>query len=116
MIEAIVRQYLISRDIERIGRNIRMQVPDNPPSEYLIIQKTGSRRDNRVDRAMIAIQSISRTSKEISAVINSAVVEAMMEMADYSDDVYGCELNSDGDFTDPDTKEYRYQAVFNLYY
>lgn len=116
MIETIVRDYLISQDIAGVGNNIKFQVPDNPPSEYIIIQKTGSGRTDRINRAMIAIQSISRTNYKTAATINCAVIEAMFVMADNCPDIYRCELNSDGDFTDTDTKEFRYQAVFNLFY
>ena len=116
MIETIVRDYLVSQNISGIGNNVKFQVPENPPSEYLIIQKTGSRRDNRIDRAMIAIRSVSRTSYETAAQLNDAVREAMFSMADRCPEIYRCELNSDGDNTDTDTKEYRYQAVFNLFY
>lgn len=116
MIEKIVRDYLVAQNIEGIGSNIKMQVPENPPTNYLVIQKTGSGRTDRIDRAMIAIQSISRTSLLTAATTNEAVKEAMLEMADYVDEVYRCELNSDYNFTDTDTKEYRYQAVFNLFF
>lgn len=116
MIEIIVRNYLISQNIAGIGDNIKFKVPDSPPSEYLIIQKTGSGRTNRIDRAMVAIQSISRTSYEMAATINEAVRQVMFEMADKCSEIYRCELNSDGDFTDTETKEFRYQAIFNIFY
>ena len=116
MIETIVRSYLISRNITGVGRNVKFHVPDDPPSEYILIQKTGSGRTNRIDRAMVAVQSISRTNYETAATINEAVREAMFEMADNCPEIYRCELNSDGDFTDTETKEYRYQAVYNIYY
>ena len=44
------------------------------------------------------------------------VVEAMEAMAETVDGVYSCKLNSDYNFTNTETREYRYQAVFNLYY
>lgn len=116
MIETAVRQYLIEQDIEGIGINVRLQVPENPPAEYIIIQKTGSGRFNRIDQAMIAVQSISSKTLLRAAQINEAVKEAMLEMAENSNEIYRCELNSDYNFTDADTKEYRYQAVFNLFY
>ena len=40
------------------------------------------------------------------------VVEQMIELPEIS----GIELNSDYNFTDEETKEYRYQAVFDINY
>ena len=39
-----------------------------------------------------------------------------MEEAVSLDDISKVSLNSDYNFTDPDTKRYRYQAIFNIWY
>ena len=116
MIETTVQDYLISRELAGIGDNVFLEVPEDPPQEYILIEKTGSGKENRIDRAMIAVQSVSR-SRLINAIkTNDRVKEAMDEFADRSDAIYSCSLNGDYNWTNTQTKEYRYQAVFNLYY
>ena len=116
MIEAIVLNYLIGCGINGVGSNDFAEVPVNPPSEYIVIEKTASGEANKIHSAMIAVQSYSKTSLLTAASINKAVVDAMEVMAETVAEVYSSKLNTDYNFTDPDTKEYRYQAVFNLYY
>ena len=83
MIEATIISYLI--DKTSAAKAVYAERPKNPPAKYIVIEKTGGGRVDRVDRATIAIQSIG-----------------------------ACRLNSDYNFTDQTTKEYRYQAVFDI--
>ena len=115
-IELIVLQYLISANIPGIGDKVYLEVPESPPDKYLIIEKTGSGEQNHIQQAMLAVQSISSHSLLESLTINSAVKEAMAHMAEVSTDIYSCRLNSDYNHTNVTTKEYRYQAVFNITY
>lgn len=116
MIETIVLNYLKDKDLENIGVNVYMEVPEEPPERYIVIEKVGSGRENRIDRARIAVQSISGTSLAEAANINCAVKEAMDLFACESPDIYSCGLETDYNFTNTRTKEYRYQAVFNISY
>lgn len=115
MIEEIICNYLISRNLLE-GDRVYLEVPVNPPAEYIVIEKTSSGMHNKIRNAMIAVQSISRNRLVTAASINEAVIEAMEEFAQNSEEIYSCTLNTDYNFTDPKTREYRYQAVFNLYY
>lgn len=116
MIETVVFNYLIDQDIERIGTNVFMEVPEKPPKAYIVVDKTGSGRENRINRATFAIQSISKTSKLEAAEINEAVKEVMDRFAEESSRIYSCRLDTDYHFSNPQTKEYRYQAVYNIFY
>lgn len=116
MIEAIICDYLISQDLDLVGSHVYLEVPVEPPSEYILIEKTASGTQNKICSAMIAVQSISGSRLYTAAQINQSVIDAMEMFADNSDKIYSCKLNSDYNYTDPDTKEYRYQAVFNVYY
>lgn len=116
MIEKIVLDYLIGRDIAGIGENVYLETPASPPARYLVLQKTSSGKTNQIGRCMIAVQSICRDSLYEAAVINESVIEAMEEFAELSDEIYACRLNSDYNYTNPSSKERRYQAVFNIYY
>ena len=116
MIEAIVLNYLLSQDIEGIGQNVYLEVPEEKPERYILIEKTGSDRANRIDTASFAVQSLSANSLLEAATINDAVKNVMDVFADNSPDIYSCKLDTDYNFTNPATKEYRYQAVYNINY
>lgn len=112
IIEQKVREHLLGR-IEGI-EEIRMEVPENPPEKYILIQKTGNRPGSGVENPVVAVQSICRTSKYDAAVLNESVKAAMKDFAEGKRNVFGCSLNTDYDFTNSRTKEYRYQAVFQF--
>lgn len=110
MVEKIVLQYLNSRlDVPSY-----MERPDKPPDEYIVIEKTGGGTNNHIKRAMFAIQSYAQSLLR-AAELNEEVKTAMEDII-VLDDISRCGLNSDYNFTDTKTREYRYQAVFDLVY
>lgn len=110
MIETIVRDHLTAA-----GFLAYMEVPKNPEEEYLLIEKTGSSKRNTICSAAIAIQCISRKSLFRAAQMCDQVIDVMEDLAD-NDKVFGCKLVSDYNYTNTETKEYRYQAVFTINY
>ena len=89
--------------------------PVNPPSCYYVIEKTAAGKKNHVSMATVAVQSISSDSL-LEAAQMSKDAEMAMETITGVTDVSCCRLNSAYNFTDAETKEYRYQALFDLYY
>lgn len=120
MIETTVLNYILDKSaeglIEGIDDNVFMEVPESLPERYIVIEKVGGGRENQIDRARIAVQSISGTSLAEAARINRDVIDIMDQFAAESPDVYSCRLETDYNFTNTRTREYRYQAVFNLTY
>lgn len=110
MIEEIVKNHLVSC----LGIPVVLERPENPPAEYVLIEKTGSGRQDHINTAVIAAQSYAG-SMYLAAALNERTKAAMDRLAELP--VIGkSALNSDYNFTDPDTKEYRYQAVYDLVY
>lgn len=108
MIEKIVLDWLD----EAVG-NAYMEIPTPLPSvPFLVIEKTGSGRENHISSATIAVQSYAG-SMLAAAQLNEAVKTAMEDIVSLPA-VSACRLNSDYNFTDTDLKRYRYQAVFDL--
>lgn len=108
MIEKILIDYLSNA----LSVPVYMERPVNPPSEYVIIQKTGSSKRNQICSAMVAFQSYANTLYA-AATLNEAVktaVEGSTELPEIS----RAKLNSDYNFTNSASKQYRYQAVFNI--
>lgn len=89
-----------------------LEIPNNTPKRFVLIQKTGSRGNRHLVSSTIAIQSYDETLYKTSQ-LNEAVKMAMFDLASV-DEVTKSELNSDYNYTDITTKKYRYQAVFDV--
>lgn len=108
MIEKIILNYLKSA----LDCSVYMEEPEEKSTRYVVIQKTGSSRVNYIFSATVAVQSYGKTLLE-AAELNEAVKNAMFNISQVAE-VASCRLNSDYNFTDPATKRYRYQSVFEL--
>lgn len=110
MIEKIVFDYLTTE----FGSStpVFMEKPQNPPRKFVVIEKTGSSRFNKLESATMAIQSYGASLYE-AASLNEDVKRKMYDLPSVKE-VYRCELNSDYNYTDTTTKNYRYQAVFDI--
>lgn len=111
MIETIVLSALETR----LSVPVYMEVPENKPASYVVLEKTGSQRVNRVDTATFAVQSIAGTLAD-AASLNETVKGVMDSLPDTEQEIFAAELNSDYNFTNTATKERRYQAVYNITY
>lgn len=93
-----------------------MEIPADFPAEpFLVIEKTGSGRANRIDTATLAIQSYGGTLAEAAAT-NARVKRLMLDGLITLPEIGRVNLNSDYNFTDTARKQYRYQAVFDITY
>lgn len=110
MIENIIRNYLD----EKLEEQVFLEKPNPSMGNYVVIDKTSSAKTNHLPSATVAFQSYG-TSLYKAAELNERVklaVESLIEL----DSIRGISLNSDYNFTDTTTKEYRYQAVFDIKY
>lgn len=87
---------------------------DKMPESYVIFEKTSSGKRDFANSATFAFQSYAPSLYE-AAVLNEKV-KAAVESAIELNEISGVRLNSDYNFTDTQTKEYRYQAVFDINY
>lgn len=109
MIEKTIIDYLS----ERLSVPVIME-RDGETAPFVLIQKTGGGRANRINSATIAVQSYHNTLYETAA-LNEIVINTMCNIIELSE-ILKCSINSDYNFTDTDTKEYRYQALFDVNY
>lgn len=109
IIEKQIRDYLSTA----LSVPVYIEVPRNPESSYVSIQRTGSQGANRLRTATLAIQSIAETLYD-AAVLNESVRTALDGAS--IEDVFRIELDSDYNFTDETTKKRRYQAVYKITY
>lgn len=110
MIELIVKDYLKTK----LDVPVRMEIPANPPDTFVVLEKTGSTRENRLDTATFAIQSYA-TSMAEAASLNEEVKSAMEEMIELNA-ISSVHLNSDYNFTDTSEHKYRYQCLYVVTY
>lgn len=108
IVEAVVRNYLE----EELKLPVFLEHEKNMPEQYVMIERTGGGRVDLLNNATLAVQSIGQSMYD-AAVLNERVKSAMYALPG-SHGVSSCRLNSDYNFTDTETKEYRYQAVFYL--
>lgn len=108
MIELIIKNWLD----QKLSVPVYLEEPPQKPGEYVLIEKTGSVTRNRLTGGTCAIQSYAKSLYEAAA-LNEQVKAAMSEIITL-DEVAKVSLNSDYNFTDTETKRYRYQAVYDL--
>lgn len=110
MIESIVRDYLA----DKLTVDVYLEQPKEKPETFVLIEKTGGRLTEHIRSATMTIQSYA-TSLYNAAKLNEEIIKAMEDILELNE-ITSCTLNSDYNYTDTRTKQYRYQAVFNLIY
>lgn len=108
MIDQIIKQYLDGQ----------LSVPSffdfekKMPAKFVSFERTSGGKVNHIKNSSFAFQSHADTKYEALQLINEVieVVERMIEL----DEMSKIELNTYYDFTDEESKKYRYQAVFEI--
>lgn len=117
MIEKTVLNYLN----RKLNVPVLMELPEVPssaypvfPSSMVLVEKVGETVSNHVRTVSIALQSYSTQSLYYAAALDEEVRGAMNSIIEL-DDIGGCRMASNYNFTDTRTKRYRYQCVFDIY-
>ena len=105
MIETLLIDYL-SQNLEVF---VGMEAPEQTTG-YVLVDKTGSSRTNHIVTSTVAIQSYGASLYD-ALLLNAQVVEAMEGFLEL-DNVTRVELQTDYNFTNAATKQYRWQAVY----
>lgn len=110
MIEETVKIYLENNGL---SAPVWMEKPKNPPSDYFIVEKTGGDMENHIFNSTIVVQSYAKSKYE-AAKANEQVIDLMVYGLINEPDISKVELNGNYDYTDVQSKGYRYQAVFDI--
>ena len=108
MIELLLRETLTAF----LGIDVYLERPDPAPLRYVLLEKTGSGKRNRLPSSTVAFQSYAETLYQ-AAVLNE-LVKGAVERLEELPEIGNVRLNSDYNFTDSSTKQYRYQAVYDI--
>lgn len=110
MIENIVRDYLN----DKLSVDVYLEKQKEMPSSFVLIEKNGGKLTEHIRYATLTIQSYATTLYNASK-LNEDVIRSLENIIELNE-IISCTLNSDYNYTDTRTKQYRYQAVFNFIY
>ena len=105
MIEKTILDYLN----EHLTVPVYMEEPINKPASYVLIERTGSSESDLIETTTLALQSYGASLYD-AAVLNMAVKTRIKQAVELPS-VSAVYINSDYNFTDTETKRYRYQCV-----
>lgn len=108
MIELAIKAYLD----EQMSVPVFLEKPDPAPVRFVLFEKTGSGRVNRLESSTFAFQSYAESMYQ-AALLNTEVKEVVDGLVNLNE-VGSVRLNSDYNYTDTTTKNYRYQAVYDI--
>ena len=108
MIEQTLIDYLSSK----LDVNVYMEVPENMPETFVVIEKTGGGMENHIFESTFAIQAYAMSLYD-AACLNEEI-KGYMLYGTTPADICSIRLNSDYNYTDTSTKRYRYQAVYDI--
>lgn len=112
MIEETVINYLISQGIAEGAVYAEVPLKDIP-DRYVLVQRSSGSITDYIRQFGIYTEARSRISKLDAAQLHESVISTMMEIRDHTD-LFRCNLNADYDAALTSTKEYRYQALWNI--
>lgn len=108
MIEEVIKKFLDGQlDVPSFFEH-----QSNLPDAYIIIERIGGKNRDGLKSSVFAFQSYASSLFE-AAKLNEKLKGAVGKLVDL-DQVAGVHLNSDYNYTDTETKRYRYQAVFDI--
>ena len=105
MIEKTILDYLN----EHLTVPAYMEEPIDKPASYVLIERTGSSESDLIETTTLALQSYGASLYDAAAL--NMVVKAQIKQAVELPSVSAVYINSDYNFTDTETKRYRYQCV-----
>lgn len=113
MVEKVLYDYLNAE----LSVPVYLERPEQPPEQFVVIERTGGRSENHINYATFAVQSIAPTLYQ-AVWLNDDAVEAMNGAASLPE-IGSVHLNSVYNFThrnESERSERRYQAVFEIAY
>ncbi|MBR7179461.1 MAG: hypothetical protein IKD27_08125 [Oscillospiraceae bacterium] len=110
MIELLMLNHLK----DRLGIPVYAEVPETPPEQFVVIRKGDERREDFLRCATMMARSYGRSL--LDAMELSQRVLVAMDSFPEDPRISGCYCTGEYNFTDEETKRYRYQAVFDIYY
>lgn len=109
----MLEEFLANWLQQKTGYDVYTEVPEGHPAEFYLVERTGSRTVNHVTTVTVAIQSWQSMSMYMAAAMNEDL-KTVMDTLVQEPEISACRLSTDYNFTDTESKYYRYQAVYNI--
>ena len=109
MIEEIIFNYLKNKT----SAKWYLMRPKTVPGKYGLIEKTGQSKDEHLTTSTFAFQSYAPTLAD-AAGLSAELKTALEDIVNDVNDISKCSLDSEYNFTNTETKQPRYQAVFTI--
>lgn len=110
MIENVIQDYLIECFPDY---PVLTEEPlENNADRCILIEKTGGSVNNRIYSSTFVIETFAE-SMFYAAQMNEQLKDYMEDIVQL-DAICSCKLNTDYNYTDTNTKRYRYQAMFDI--
>lgn len=109
MIEKTILNHLLNN----LDCGVYMEKPRNPSERsYVVIELTGQREEDHITQSTFAFQTYGASLLDAAELRDGvkAAVKTLIELNEVTD----VDLNASYNFTDQQTKEYRYQTVFDI--
>lgn len=110
MIELTILQHLE----KALDVPVYLEEPDPAPDSFVLFEKTGSSHVNQLYSSTFAFQSYAKSMFGASEQ-NERTKAAVFSLISRPE-IAAVRLNSDYNFTDTETKRYRYQAVYDIHH
>ena len=91
---------------------VRMEIPANPPTRFVVLKRSGEGRENLVEGALLIADSYAESMLE-AAKLNEQV-KSVLDDLDTLDEISNVQLSTDYPVIDTGNKRYRYQAVYEI--
>ncbi len=108
MIEVIIKDFLK----DKLSVPVTFEHFNKEPDKFILIEKTGSNESNKLGGSMLVFQSYGESLYKAME-LNEELKLVMKDLIELNE-IVSVKLNSDYNFTDPETKKYRYQAVYDI--
>ena len=107
-----IEEFLYTKLKNKLAVPIYTQEPEMKPDSYVLFEKTSGGERHTLKTSTIAFQSYGKSLHEAMTLNQSLKLKVLGLIA--NDEIVSIDLNSDYNFTDTETKRYRYQAVFDI--
>lgn len=109
----IIEQTIIEYLSKALTVPVYAEVPASAPASYVLVEKTSSSRQNHINTATLAVQSYAGTLFN-AASLSKSVCDALYKAVELNN-ISHVDI-SDYNYTDTQSRKYRYQAVLDCVY
>lgn len=110
MLETVILDYVSAA----LSVPVRMEIPADPPTRYVVLKRSGRGRENGLESANLIADSYAESLLE--ALKLNERVKTVLDSLDTLDEISSVELATDYPSVDTNNKQYRYQAVYEIYH